>query len=157
MKKSTIKAGLNVFSYFQPEDLLNLCLNFNESHLIYTYKHCSYNKECILYIISKEIGSHPLVPKVGLIRSEAIFFFNCGMHFQAGEESKTLRKSEMPELSKLSQQLAIAATPFIVSGFPSTFLLFLFSVKGWNIIVTQTSCIKFCIYLKSQIMNILSN
>ena len=156
MKKSTIKAGLNVFSYFQPEDLLNLCLNFNESHLIYTYKHCSYKKEYFVYNFKR----NRVAPTSSKSRIDSVWgylFFNCGMHFQAGEESKTLRKSEMPELSKLSQQLAIAAAPFIVSGFPSTFLLFLFSVKGWNIIVTQTSCIKFCIYLKSQIKNILSN
>ena len=39
LKKTPVKAGLKVFSYFQPGDMLELWLKFIESQPIYTYKH----------------------------------------------------------------------------------------------------------------------
>ena len=35
LKSSTIKEGLNVYSYPQPENMLKLCLNFNEFQPMY--------------------------------------------------------------------------------------------------------------------------
>ena len=36
------------FLIFQPEDILNLCLNSNESQRIYAYRRVAYKKECVL-------------------------------------------------------------------------------------------------------------
>ena len=33
------------FLIFHPKDMLNLCLNFNESRPIYAYKRCAYKKK----------------------------------------------------------------------------------------------------------------
>ena len=35
---STVKVGLNASGFFQPEDMFNLCFNFNEPQPIYTCK-----------------------------------------------------------------------------------------------------------------------
>ena len=35
------------FLIFQPEDMLNLCLNFNESHPTYAYKYYAYKRKSV--------------------------------------------------------------------------------------------------------------
>ena len=39
--------GGSYFLIFKPKDMLNLCLNLNESQPIYAYKCYAYKKECI--------------------------------------------------------------------------------------------------------------
>ena len=65
MKRSMVKASLNVLSFFQPEDTLKLYLNVNESQPIYVYIDiCLY----IIVFINKKIKSvthfMPLVSSV---------------------------------------------------------------------------------------------
>ena len=43
-ESSMVKAGLKVFFIFQPEDILKLCLNFDESQPIYAYQRYAYKK-----------------------------------------------------------------------------------------------------------------
>ena len=38
LKSCKVKIGLNVFSYFPAEDMLKLCLYFNESRYKYAHK-----------------------------------------------------------------------------------------------------------------------
>ena len=38
LKSGTVKAGLMYFLIFQPEDMLMLCLSFNDSQSIYACK-----------------------------------------------------------------------------------------------------------------------
>ena len=44
LKISKVKAGLNVFSFYKHEDMLKICLNFNEPQSTYTYKRYAYKK-----------------------------------------------------------------------------------------------------------------
>ena len=44
------------FLNFQPKDMPNLCLNFNESQSTYGYKRYGYRKRCLIIVIY--IGSN---------------------------------------------------------------------------------------------------
>ena len=43
-----------VFCYFQPKDMYNLCLNFNESQPVYAYKRYDYKKRTYLHSLQTQ-------------------------------------------------------------------------------------------------------
>lgn len=94
--------------------MLNLCLIFNESHPWYAYK--------IMYI--KNI------------------FCNCGIQYSGWARGQNISE----RWNTWSDQLKSVIGHWcdhLSHDSPISSFYFFFPVKGWNIIVTQTSCVSF--------------